>query len=397
MRLFRPDWLIADFVPALSILKKSPTILLLIVVVLWLQSNIEKKDFKLLGAFLVLIFFSALFAENTGRSRIILREVFEFYLLTRVTITFIDSDEKIDILFKLFMLYFPYYALWGFMGNGRVAWDNVLDEEDAYGPLMCMGVAYCYNYFFAVKHNAFLKIVALAGVVLCIFGVVQSFARGAFLALAGTIFILWFRSTRKILGLIVVGLSVCVLLVAANQFFPDNKFWKEMSTISEGTSKGTGSDRKILWTTAWLMFKDYPVFGVGPLNYGMHASEYVVKIPDRKGYLDPRRIWGRAIHNAYFQILSEQGSVGMLIFLLILYDFMRKNKKNKLYGKSCEADRNEDYKYLYIATGLEVGMAAYLMNAFFYDITYYTWFWNLIILNLCLFIILDAKKCAQSL
>ena len=48
-------------------------------------------------------------------------------------------------------------------------------------------------------------------------------------------------------------------------------------------------------------------------------------------------------------------------------------------------------KYFYILTGLEIGCVAYLLNAFFYDITYYPWFWNLIIINRLLCIHLQDR------
>jgi O-antigen ligase len=164
-------------------------------------------------------------------------------------------------------------------------------------------------------------------------------------------------------------------------------FWEEMSTISEGTSAGTGNDREILWRVAWEEFKDNPIFGVGPFNFGVAAPKYISHVSDRgERYADPNSIWGRALHNGYFQILSEGGALGVIGFCVLLVDFLMGNSRARRAFRMSASLSNEPDKfrlegYYHLATGIRLAMVAFLLNLFFYDITYHSWAWDLFIVN----------------
>jgi O-antigen ligase len=258
---------------------------------------------------------------------------------------------------------------------------------------MCIGFAYCYQYSVGQPKNM-KKYIAFGTSALCAMGVVLSFARGAFLCLCATVLMIWWKSEKKVRGTAVVIIATLAVLAGANTFFPENQYWQEIRSI---TDEGSGSDRKILWKIAWYEFLDNPIIGVGPYNFGIAGVKYATRIPEgeRGRYEDPVVMWGRAIHNAYFQILSEQGSVGVLVLLLILLDFWRKNSaiQKLLKGKTILDSEIIDHKKYYgIGVGLQIAVVAFLMNAFFYDIIYYPWFWNFIILNRALNFVLQEMS-----
>jgi len=274
-----------------------------------------------------------------------------------------------------------------------VKWDYILNEEDAYGPLMGIGVAYCY-YYFSVQKKSMAKTLALIALCTCIVGVVISFARGAFLVLVATLIYLLVKSGNFIKGILFIGIACVVIIVATSIIFPDNAFWKEMQTSAEGTSSGTGRDRKVLWSIAWEEYKDNIIIGVGPLNFGVAATHYLNRVKDTGNYR-PDTIWGRALHNAYFQILCELGTFGIIIFIMILYDFFKTNQATIRYTPtSCdsELDNLTLKQTKHLVTGIKVAMIAFLLNAFFYDIIYYSWFWILLIFNRMLYINIFQEK-----
>jgi O-antigen ligase len=393
LRLLRPDWLIAGYVYGLGHLKKIQTLFLIALALIWLSSSNRSEHFKLFALFLASAFISTLFAENTGLPRIMMRQLFEFYLLAGITLAFAKNLPELEKIFDLLVAYFAYYAIWGIIGNGKVNWDVILNEEDAYGPLMCIGFAYCYQYSVGQPKNM-KKYIAFGTSALCAMGVVLSFARGAFLCLCATVLMIWWKSEKKVRGTAVVIIATLAVLAGANTFFPENQYWQEIRSI---TDEGSGSDRKILWKIAWYEFLDNPIIGVGPYNFGIAGVKYATRIPEgeRGRYEDPVVMWGRAIHNAYFQILSEQGSVGVLVLLLILLDFWRKNSaiQKLLKGKTILDSEIIDHKKYYgIGVGLQIAVVAFLMNAFFYDIIYYPWFWNFIILNRALNFVLQEMS-----
>jgi O-antigen ligase len=224
--------------------------------------------------------------------------------------------------------------------------------------------------------------------------VVISFARGAFLVLAATLIYLLVKSGNFIKGLLLIGVACIVIVVATSIIFPDNAFWKEMQTSSEGTSSGTGKDRKVLWSIAWEEYKDNPIIGVGPFNFGIAATHYLSKVDDPGNYRTDT-IWGRALHNAYYQILCELGTFGIIIFIIILYDFFKINRATMRYNltsSTTELNNLTLKQTKHLVTGIKIAMIAFLLNAFFYDIIYYSWFWILLIFNRMLYINITQEK-----
>jgi O-antigen ligase len=393
LMLFLPERLISFYIPPLLFLRSLPTILLVIALWVWLTSRANKYKYTWFAVFLVSLLISSVSAENTGRARVVLKIVLVYYVLARITFSFVNDRYRTDKLLFLFMLQFIYIGIWGIIGGGKVGWDYILNEEDAYGPFMGIGVAYCY-YYFSVQKRRLTRTLSLIAFCICITGVIVSFARGAFVVLVGTLVYLLIKSGNMIKGVLFIGVACIVIATAASVIFPNNAFWKEMQTSFEGVSSGTGKDRKVLWSIAWEEYKDNPAFGVGPSNFGIAASRYLHLVKDPGNYR-PDTIWGRALHNAYFQILCELGTFGSFIFLMILCDFVKSNRATSRFSLTGHSEAN-DIQALelakHLSLGIRVAMVAFLMNAFFYDIIYYSWFWILLIFNRMLYINICHEK-----
>jgi O-antigen ligase len=390
--IFRPEWLLSYYVPALSVFRSLPTILLLLLIIYWVVLNPKRYGYKGLGLFFVAVTISALLAYNTGPARVLSRTMFEYYLAAIISFSFIDTPEKVSKILKLYYVYFLFIAVWGFIGfattgRGIVVWDWVLNEEDAYGPMMCMGFAYALKLYFAEtarNSRAFALITSLC----CAVGVVISFARGSFIVLVCLALLIVVQSEQRVKAFISIVFASIVILVSAAVIFPNNAFFTEMATITEGTSTGTGKDRKVLWSLAIEEYKAHPIMGVGAYNFGIVAGQYIHKVPD-KGAYNENNIWGRALHNGYYQILCELGTVGVLIFLFLLYDYYKsykftlknfKNIKSKLTSSALDVSQGLQYMF-HSSYAMYLALIAFLMNTYFYDIIYYKWFWQLIILN----------------
>ena len=98
-------------------------------------------------------------------------------------------------------------------------------------------------------------------------------------------------------------------------------YWDEMGTIEQETQEdsiGTGQQRIFSWKTGWRMFLDNPIAGVGPANSPWRFGEY-----EGEGGFNSRNYSGRQMHSVYFTLLSELGSVGTILFaLMLLYSVM---------------------------------------------------------------------------
>jgi len=395
--IFRPEWLLSYYVPALSLFRSLPTILLLLLIIYWVVLNPKRYGYRGLGLFFVAVTVSAVFAYNTGPARVLSRTMFEYYLAAIISFSFINTPEKVSKILKLYYVYFLFVAVWGFIGfattgRGIVVWDWVLNEEDAYGPMMCMGFAYALKLYYGESAGNS-RTLALLTSLCCAVGVVISFARGSFIVLICIALLIVAQSKQRVKAFLGIAFAAIVVLVSATLIFPDNAFFKEMATISEGTSTGTGKDRKVLWSLAIEEYKTHPIIGVGAYNFGIVAGQYIHKVPDRGAY-NENNIWGRALHNGYYQILCELGTVGVLIFLFLLYDYYKSYKftlknfgslKSRLASSSQAVSQGLQYMSQ-SSFAMSLALIAFLMNTYFYDILYYKWFWHLIILNRLVFI-----------
>ena len=74
--------------------------------------------------------------------------------------------------------------------------------------------------------------------------------------------------------------------------------------------------RKLMVDKGLEIFKNYPVFGVGPNNFNNFDSKLsTLKEYDRLQGQDPDFFNSRSAHNSYVQLLSEMGIPGLLLMV----------------------------------------------------------------------------------
>jgi hypothetical protein len=208
LHVVRPLWLLAYYMHPLKYTKMLPTLILLMLFLIWLFRTPNKNNHVLILLLLLEVIFSSLFAINGGRARVICRVVFEIYLIVVIMMTYVNSFKRFDKIVSVYIYYFILISIYGITGKGRVEWDMLLNEEDSFGPLMVIGVALGYHYYLGFSKGK-QKIYALLVSLFCLAGVVVSFARGSFLCLLAIIVLILYRSKQKIKGGIIV---VCSLL-----------------------------------------------------------------------------------------------------------------------------------------------------------------------------------------
>jgi putative inorganic carbon (HCO3(-)) transporter len=132
---------------------------------------------------------------------------------------------------------------------------------------------------------------------LCAASALGSHSRGALLAMAAMILLLWWRGRNRFK----TGLVIAVTAVTLVGFMPAH--WTErMATIDDSQVDDSVQGRFDAWRNAWGVAKDYPV-GAG-FN------------PNRQEFFD-RYSGGtqaRAAHSIYFQMLGNHGFVGLFLY-----------------------------------------------------------------------------------
>jgi hypothetical protein len=390
--LLEPQTWLAAYGP--EVLQKIPTVVFGILTLQLLLSPPPNGRFY--GPLLAVLLITAAttpFTYNIGYAMDPLKKLVLIYLLALGTVRFVTTAKQATFLVVLGMLgQYLWYGLQG-VRAGSVWWHSMLANEDAFGPLMVVGIGTCLYVGLATRGR--LRIIGLLGSAVCILGLVSSFARGATLAAGLVAVVVWLRSPRKgVMTAVLVGMMAVVLL-ATQVIFRDTSrsdsktgFWNEMMTIGEDADgAGTGGDRYALWDAALLVFYSHPILGVGAENFGPAAAE-LLKVGQVKGmYADnPGMLYQRKLHNAFYQCLSEYGVVGSLIWLWLLGHFLWINAR--LRSPPFVAAwrlRGGTLDLRYLSLGLEAGAVGFLGCAFFYNLLFEQWLFTLLILNMLLY------------
>ncbi len=142
-------------------------------------------------------------------------------------------------------------------------------------------------------------VLAMAG--LTALGAIGSYSRGAFLAVFMMGFFLWLKSHHKLKTGIAFLLIVPIVLLAMPE-----AWMGRMNTIQTYDEDASATGRINSWLFAINIANEF-VLGGGPNVFAPHM--FMLYAPEPERYFDA--------HSIYFQILGEQGYIGLGIFLFM--------------------------------------------------------------------------------
>lgn len=385
---FKPEWTI----PGLRFIAPLQTLIqlfLLLLLFLYPGKKFENPLTKYFFLFLVLMILSSAFARNTGLPRDIIKGTSLLFITYLATITFANNEKRTFLLFNIFIFGNLLIAILGIKGGGLARGVAIFADENDLA--LNMNIFLPIVFFLGINEENKVKKIfyfILAGIFLA--ATVISFSRGGFVGLVAVLVFAWlkapinkFRSTLVIL-----------IIILAMAYFAPQSFWDEMRTIEQGSQESTAAGRIYFWKVAVREFLDNPIIGVGVMNFGVWYPDYIkpddtmsneMAIP---GHI---RDWGRVCHSIYFTLLSELGSIGVILFMLMLYQFYKEirfdkrliNSQFSLNGfqetdvaKKDQLIRNLQ-KFNSLGLGLMGGMIGFLASGVFLSVLYYPQFWLL--------------------
>lgn len=191
----------------------------------------------------------------------------------------------------------------GVSGDGRAA--GFFGHPMTFAGYLCMYLPlFLIGYFdnlFGSKYRNVSGLLFVAGIAALIF----NGTRGAWIAIAITsgILLLYYMFKNKrnlVIGTVVIALCGGILV-------NNDAFMHRVSTITNNRYQ-SNSERLLMWNSAWNMFKDHPVFGVG---LGQYKDNYQHK------YISPKAKEPNLAHahNNFLQMLAENGMVGFIGFI----------------------------------------------------------------------------------
>src|SRR5882724_6038 len=255
-----------------------------------------------------------LFARNMADAKYEINHISKILLMTFVMIVVINSKVRLrNVLLvtaaSLGMLALK-SAVFGLRTGGEAHVygppDSFLSENNAYGLAlnMCLPLL-----FFLVRDEPrkWVRVIFRILFVMSIISVLLTYSRGGFVGLAVVITMILFRSQRKAVGAFCLAITAFIVLTFAPPAWMDR-----MGGFLSGNLDGSASMRFTSWTVAWRISQDYPMGG------SFHA---VPNVDVYKRY-QPRPLPNDAPssgpHSIYFQLLGDQGFVGLGLFLELM-------------------------------------------------------------------------------
>lgn len=201
------------------------------------------------------------------------------------------------------------------------------------------------------------RVMVAGSILVMVIGLAATESRGGLIAVVVAVLaaVVFFRRHRPyvIAGVAVAAGALALWFAAA----PDA--WERVTTFDEG-----GSGRSSLWQVSWRMAGDHPVIGVGLSNFRHEAGQYTRE----PGALERVTLVAErpeVVHSAYLQLLSENGIIGLALFLAVaIACIMAARRAALLY------ERAGDVRAAAISRAVLVGILAamaaslFLSNAF---------------------------------
>lgn len=365
---------------------KIPALLniLLLGIVYTYSKNIPKDRLLFLVlAFWILMLIHVPFANNNFHAFNATKAMFLTLAVVFATTILVDTEVALRKLFESLVYIVLLVSVWVLINGGRGPGGFVGDENDVC-LFLVVGLPFCWYFQKLSGEQRLKRWLALGTSVFVIAAIVMTSSRGGFLGLIAVIGMILIFSKKPVRNIFLSLFLAGVLGGVALNVVPED-YVADMKTITD-KENSTRNLRFLHWTTALEIFKDNPIFGVGPQNYPWTSARYFHLSPYFKEGTRGRA--GRQSHSLYFTLIPEMGFVGILIYFILTLSFYRRglwirsiyknrySEKVQSQQQAVEGRKNE--ATVFFATALLASMTGFLVSATFISVLYYPIFWNLI-------------------
>jgi probable O-glycosylation ligase (exosortase A-associated) len=215
--------------------------------------------------------------------------------------------------------------------------------------------------------------ILLAGIILCVFAILGTQSRGAFLGVAAIGLFLALKSPRRLQYLLLIAL----LTPTAFLFMPDS--WHErMATIETYQQDGSAMGRLTAWHMAYNSALERP-FGGGFEMF--KPPTYLMYLPEAGGR-------GTDAHSIYFETLGEHGFIGLGLFLALGIFAWR-----TCSGIIRQTRDLPDMVWMRnLAAMLQVSLVGYAVSGAFLGLSYFDYYYALLAIIVGMRLILDRHS-----
>jgi len=238
---------------------------------------------------------------------------------------------------------------------------------NGFGRYLLLAVPLALDRFWNEKKK-YMRLLAAWALAVAVLALIFTFSRGAFLGLVAALIFMFIFRPPKFQALVLTGL----LAIALVQFVPP-KYVTRLTELQEllpgnieSQAAGNISFRGRISEnrSAWMMFLDNPILGVGLNHFNYHYQEYAREIG-----LDPRSE-ERSPHNLFLEIMSELGVLGLIWFIALQWvAFSGLFRARKAFLEAGMRD------YAGISLAIAAAIVGFLVTGIFLHNTHARFFW----------------------
>jgi hypothetical protein len=263
-------------------------------------------------------------------------------------------------------------------------------EKNRYGQNMLMLVPLGLFQLWIYRSTR-MRILALLMTALIIVGGALSYSRGAAVGFVLLILIMVFLRYIKFQQFVLLVGGAWLILLALPQY---GARLSSLNVVTGLLSPDNGPafagadnavvDRASLMLASVLIFRDHPVFGVGPGMVRYYTENYVkqVGLSSVAGTFQA--------HDLYLGIAAEAGALGLICFLLILYIPLR---DLAIVRKKWMKSRPE---LSYLATAFFQAIVGYMVTGLFLHLSYYRFFYLMLALGVAASRLGESEQLAEA-
>ena len=339
------------------------------------------REIVLLVCFNVWMTVTTVFAMNPVEAWPQWEKVIKIQLMVFITLMLIRDRDKLESLIWVIVVSLGYYGVKGGLfsiltGGQHLIWGpdgSFIAGNNEIGLALTMTLP-LMRYLQLTTQNQRVSKGLIGAQALMAVAIIATYSRGALLAVSAMGFFLWMKAKNKAL----LGMVFLLALPILFAFMPD-KWFARMETIQTYEQDRSAQGRINAWTFAYNLAADRPILGGGFEVFSRDIFLQTNYAPDPTNFHDA--------HSIYFEVLGEQGYVGLLLFLSIA--ILTWSKASHIMAQTVKEPDLQWAKEL--ASMLQVSLVGYAVGGAFLGLGYFDLYYHLVAMTVVLARLVETK------
>ncbi len=322
------------------------------------------------GLFVFWLLVTTFFAVHPDAAFLEMKKTMKIQLIALLTLILMAKRERINQLVWVIAFSIGFFGIKGGIftvltaGQYRV-WgppETFIEGNNEIALALIM-VLPLMRYLQTNTANVWIQRAILGSMGLSGLAILASYSRGALLAGVAMLLSLWWKGRNRFLG----AVMIVVMALSVAPFLPD-RWTSRMETINTYEEDASALGRINAWHFAYRLASERPLVGGGFQTFS--EEMFLIYAPDPFDHHDA--------HSIYFEILGEQGFVGLILFLTMWFLTYRNGQ-----WISRAVKNRQDLRWASdLGSMLQVSLIGYLVGGAFLGLAYFDLPYHIMVLML---------------